>query len=393
MMSIHLCPGCKRSNIFTFYRLDEVPVHSVVLLRTRDDALNYPRGDICLGFCQNCGLIINLSFNPLLMDYSSEYEGTQSCSPTFNSFHKGLAVNLIEQFNLHNKTIIEIGCGNGEFLRMLCKMGNNRGIGFDPSFVDENYQESKNLKIKFIRDYYSEKYNKYQGDFICCIMTLEHIFNPFEFIETVRHSIRNQKATTIFFQVPDVARILKERAFWDIYYEHCSYFDQVSLTDLFHMCGFSVLNVWKAYDDQYLMIECLPSNETQQPSSIKNALLETLNREILNFSNDCQISIIGWKNTIHAFNRNGQKIVLWGGGSKAVSFLTTLKIVDEIKFIVDINPKKWGTYIAGTGQEIVSPAFLEEYKPDVIIIMNNIYFNEIKGNLAMLNLIPKLMSI
>ena len=38
---------------------------------------------------------------------------------------------------LRGKDIIEIGCGKGEFLLLLCEMGNNRGTGFDPGFVSE----------------------------------------------------------------------------------------------------------------------------------------------------------------------------------------------------------------------------------------------------------------
>jgi len=33
--------------------------------------------------------------------------------------------------------------------------------------------------------------------------------------------------------------------------------------------------------------------------------------------------------------------------------------------VVDINPFREGKYMAGTGQEIVSPAFLKRYKPDL----------------------------
>ena len=38
----------------------------------------------------------------------------------------------------------------------------------------------------------------------------------------------------------------------------------------------------------------------------------------------------------------GQQTVLWGGGSKAVAFLTTLGIGDEIAYAVDINPQALG---------------------------------------------------
>ena len=32
----------------------------------------------------------------------------------------------------------------------------------------------------------------------------------------------------MFFQVPDMSRVLRDLAFWDIYYEHCSYFTVIT---------------------------------------------------------------------------------------------------------------------------------------------------------------------
>lgn len=392
-MSDHRCPGCLGSNILKFYRLDNIPVHSVVLVRTKEEALNFPKGDILLGFCMNCGVISNLIFNPGYMDYSVRYEATQAYSSTFNKFHLELAKCLVERFDLHNKTIIEIGCGGGEFLSLLCKLGENTGIGFDPTFENRDLDPSKDLNITFIKDNYSEKYYQFQADFICCKMTLEHIASPIEFIKLIRGSIRKDSRTTVFFQVPDVTRILKENAFWDIYYEHCLYFDQATLAGLFKRCGFNVLEVWKAYEDQYLMIESLPDGNKPETDGIPEFEIVRMNQAVISFQQASQQSVLNWKKKIGDLFLEGKKIVLWGGGSKAVSFLTTLKIKDEIEFVVDVNPNKHGTYIAGAGQEIVSPRFLAGFKPDTVIIMNKIYYSEIKSDLTKINLTPELLCV
>lgn len=49
--------------------------------------------------------------------------------------------------------------------------------------------------------------------------------------------------------------------------------------------------------------------------------------------------------------------------------LTTIGLtLDNIEFVVDKNPSKSHTYIAGMGQEIVPPQFLQSYWPDVVIV-------------------------
>ncbi len=89
----------------------------------------------------------------------------------------------------------------------------------------------------------------------------------------------------------------------------------------------------------------------------------------------------------------GHKTALWGSSSKSVGFLTALDIKEEIQYVVDINPNRQGTFMAGTGQEIVSPDFLQEYKPDSVIVMNPVYYNEIKHSLSRMSLDPRIMIV
>jgi len=152
-LDTYKCPSCGSSDISLFYDVSEVPVHSVLLLNSKEEALNYPKGTISLGFCKRCGFITNLEFDPNLLEYSSKYEATQAYSSTFNAFHKKLANQLIDRFDLIDKEIIEIGCGQGEFLHLLCEMGGNRGIGFDPVYDSSREKADASYDIRFIKDF------------------------------------------------------------------------------------------------------------------------------------------------------------------------------------------------------------------------------------------------
>jgi hypothetical protein len=376
----------------TFYEVKSVPVHSVLLMPTREVARNYPKGDIVLGFCSKCGFISNLAFDSSRHEYSSIYEETQGFSPTFNAFHQRLATRLIKRYDLYNKIVVEIGCGKGEFLNMICELGGNRGVGFDPAYVSERDHRAAKNRITFIKDFYSEKYAGYQGDFVCCKMTLEHIQHTADFVSTVRRAIGNRTDTIVFFQVPASSRILRELAFWDIYYEHCSYFSPGSLARLFRNCGFDVLDLQKDYDDQYLLIEARPRADRRPPLPQENDLQE-LASEVAYFADNCQNQVDAWKRNLQEMKRDGRRVVLWGGGSKAVAFLTTLGAQDEMAYVVDINPYKHGTFMAGGAQEIVAPNFLREYKPDTVIVMNPIYCVEIQQELASMHLNPGIMTL
>jgi SAM-dependent methyltransferase len=387
-----LCLSCGADSMTIFYKLNDVPVHSALLLRTRKEAIDYPRTRINLGFCSECGFISNVIFDPSLHEYSSRYEETQGFSSTFNTFHRRLADYLIERYDLHDKNIIEIGCGKGEFLNLLCELGANRGIGFDPAYVTHRNRK-KNDQVIFIKDFFSEKYSSYTGDFICCKMTLEHIKYTAEFLAMIRKSVEYRPDAIVFFQVPDVIRILKEIAFWDIYYEHCSYFSAGSLARLFRKCGFEVINLWKDYGEQYLMIEAQVNKcKLKQPLKIEENP-EELALYVKHFSKNHRRKLKEWKSRLQYVKQKGQKTTIWGAGSKGVAFLTTLNVREEINYVVDINPYRQGTYMARTGQEIVSQDFLKEYNPDIIIVMNPIYVKEISQCISRMGLNPEVITV
>ena len=120
-----------------FFTLDNVPVNSCILVDSREAALAFPRGDIELAFCGQCGFVANVAFRQELTEYSGRYEETQGYSETFNRFHRLLAHELVARLALRDKKVVEIGCGKGEFLALICKLGGNRGLGFDPSYDDQ----------------------------------------------------------------------------------------------------------------------------------------------------------------------------------------------------------------------------------------------------------------
>ena len=191
-----ICPVCSSSNTDVFLEIPEVPVHCNLLWETSDDALRAPRSEIILVFCKNCGHIFNSAFDPDLMKYTQQYENSLHFSAVFQGYARELADRLIETYDLHGKNIIEIGCGKGEFLKLLCEIGGNRGVGFDPSY--ENVDNTESEKITFIKDFYSNRYLDHAVDFICCRQVLEHIQYPFDFLTDLRQNDR-QVMKQLFF--------------------------------------------------------------------------------------------------------------------------------------------------------------------------------------------------
>ena len=49
-------------------------------------------------------------------------------------------------------------------------------------------------------------------------------------------------------------------------------------------------------------------------------------------------------------------------------------------------------FIAGTGQEIISPEQLNQFKPEVVIVMNRVYILEVTETLTCIEVFPELFS-
>ena len=386
-----ICPNCRSADrCRPFYEVLSVPTNSCLLVEERARALDFPTGDIVLAVCRGCGFIFNAAWDSQRTVYSDQYEETQGFSPTFNTFNHAIAEELVSNYNIRGKTVLEIGCGKGEFLSLICKLGGNRGIGYDPSFVPARQRSEQD--IRFVREFFTEDTNEVAPDLLCCKMTLEHIGQTHRFLASVR-SVANRKDSVIFFQVPDVDRILKEGAFWDVYYEHCSYFSATSLKHLFTGTGFAVQRIWTGYDGQYLMMVTSPEEHGSDVTPGDADGVAAMIRMSGSFAAAAARSRAAWLSRLRNWAAVGQRTVLWGSGSKAVAFLTTLGVHDEVEHAVDINPYRVGKYLPGTGQRIVAPAFLREYRPDNVVIMNPVYRDEVERELARQRCEPRVYTI
>jgi len=314
------------------------------------------------------------------MGYAEGYENSLHFSPRFQQYALSKAGELVERYNLHQKDILEIGSGRGDFLKMLVELGNNRGIGFDPSYAGPPPGEMVE-GITFIQDYYSDKYTNYPADFVLSRHVLEHIPEPGGFLSMLRQVIGERQQIVVFFEVPNGLYTLHEMGIWDVIYEHYSYFNTLSLTEAFRKNGFKVLRTAEAFENQYLTIEAGPATAVDSIGGPDPAALQVILAGAQRFAEKHREKVSTWRNQLNKLRQNQHKAVIWGAGSKGITFLNTFDAQDVIEYVVDINPRKEGKFVSGGGQTIVPPDFLQHYQPEVVIIMNPNYKEEIQGRL------------
>jgi len=387
------CPLCSSTDLQSIYTVSAIPVQSCIVLSDREEALNFERRDLDLCLCNVCGFVFNAIFDKSLVDYFQVTEESQHFSGTFNRFSRDLARQIAVEADIGGKTILEIGCGKGEFLLELCAQQRCRGIGIDPGFREDRLAAStEGSEIEFITDYFSADRHAFDPDVILCRHTLEHIPNVADFMAEIRRMIGAKRSVALFFETPDAKRVLEEGAFWDIYYEHCSYFTEGTHARLFRQEGFDVTRSELGYAEQYILQYARPSENGASTSAAPDNPAELI-RCAQAFREHVETVKSHWRQFVQKRHAAGKRVVIWGGGSKCVSFVTTLGLQDEIDYVIDINPYKQSKYLPGSGHRVEAPAALKTRPADAIIIMNPIYENEIRQSLEEIGQSPEVAAV
>jgi hypothetical protein len=217
-----------------------------------------------------------------------------------------------------------------------------------------------------------------------CRHTLEHVHDAQGFLRLLTDALVVAPDAALFFEVPDSGRILRETAFWDIYYEHCTYFTPGSLARAFRSAGLRPARLELGFDDQYILLTSgLGDGSVSHPLPLEETPAATV-ADALAFVEKFDSVRRHWTDLLRANRADGKTSVVWGAGSKGVGFLAALGIADEVACVVDVNPAKHGMFMPGTGHEIVAPTHLAETKPDLVIVMNPAYLDEIRDDLRRL---------
>ena len=232
------CIVCASPNIVPILEIPAIPTDTIRLWSSRAAACSALKARMGLTYCENCGHLFNRHYDNDLVDYETDYENSQMFSPRFRRYAEELSDRLITTYHLHQKDIVEIGGGRGDFLRIICDRGNNNGVSFGPSYRPAA-GDSVPVNVRFVTDYYTAKYAAAPANLIVCRHVLEHFWEPRTLIDTVRQAVGDRKDLVVYFEVPNGEFILREQMFWEIIFQHPSYFTESSLAKLFTMCGFS----------------------------------------------------------------------------------------------------------------------------------------------------------
>ncbi|MBV8893263.1 MAG: methyltransferase domain-containing protein, partial [Acidobacteria bacterium] len=200
IMTVGGCLVCGGQSLEPLLSIPDVPTLTNCLCASEAEAADAPRGNINLVYCLDCGHIVNAAFNQARVTYDGRFENTLAFSPRYRQYAEATAARIINRYGLHGKCIVEIGCGGGDFLRLLCDAG-NCGKGYDPSQPPSRTAAGLG-RVEIIGRSFAAK-DACGADFVCCRHVLEHLPAPTDLLRQLRESIDVRTGAIVFFEVPN----------------------------------------------------------------------------------------------------------------------------------------------------------------------------------------------
>ncbi|MEZ5245305.1 MAG: methyltransferase domain-containing protein [Acidimicrobiales bacterium] len=370
------CRSCGHTELSTVFDAPSVPVENSRLYADAAAARAVTRGDLVIQQCERCGFVQNSAFDPDLVVYDDDYEDSQGHSTFFQAFAGRVIDEMIDTHQLKGARALEIGCGDGDFLRRFCEASGGTGIGLDPAL---GRRAAVDGAVELRAESFGVGSGHFDADVVICRHTLEHVPDIADFLAVIRGELADRPDVVVYLEVPDSGRIATEAAFWDIYFEHCSYVDQVGFDGLLRRSGFEVVMSRLDYNGQYLVAHARLASPTPfEPRGDRpdfGALAD---------------SVEEWRRW--AAQTEGRRCAVWAASSKAVAFLSAVPEFAPV-VAVDINPAKAGRYLPGSGLAICHPDDLPGFAVDTVVVMNPVYMDEISEELARVGVEAELLGL
>ena len=147
------CPVCYSVNAAKCFDGGTKPLATLEWPSSSSQAINMTEYPLDYVQCMRCSHIWNSQFNYQVIPYEDNPNRMFNNGTHWQSYMKKILARLIQVLP-SNPTVIDIGCGEGHFVRELAKIyrGSGKFMGFDP-----NTSRESGSGIEFISKYFAPK--------------------------------------------------------------------------------------------------------------------------------------------------------------------------------------------------------------------------------------------
>lgn len=313
--------------------------------------------DLCQ--CMGCGLV---QFDCEPVDYYRDVIRAGGFSKTMVELRRYQYKHLIDSYHLEGKKFIEVGCGQGEFLKVLSEFPVEvHGIEHDPHLVELARAQGLDVTEGFTET----EDTRFAGglyDVFLSFNFLEHQPDPSTMLQAIYRNLEDDAMGLI--TVPSFEYIMDHNSYYELIRDHLAYYTFETLTPLLERNGFQV------EECEVINRDTLSVIVRKRPQMDTENLLEcyvNLKREMETYMK----YLDAWD----------KKVAIWGASHQGFTLAATTKLGEKARYIIDSAPFKQGKFAPASHLPIVGPDHFHEHPVDAIIITAPGYADEIAASI------------
>ena len=313
--------------------------------------------DLCQ--CMGCGLV---QFDCEPVDYYRDVIRAGGFSKTMVELRRYQYKHLIDSYHLEGKKFIEVGCGQGEFLKVLSEFPVEvHGIEHDPHLVELARAQGLDVTEGFTET----EDTRFAGglyDVFLSFNFLEHQPNPGVMLQSIYRNLTPEGMGLV--TVPSFEYIMDHNSYYELIRDHLAYYTFETLTPLLERNGFQV------EECEVINRDTLSVIVRKRPQMDTENLLEcyvNLKREMESYMK----YLDAWD----------KKVAIWGASHQGFTLAATTKLGERARYIIDSAPFKQGKFAPASHLPIVGPDHFHEHPVDAIIITAPGYTDEIAASI------------
>ena len=313
--------------------------------------------DLCQ--CMGCGLV---QFDCEPVDYYRDVIRAGGFSKTMVELRRYQYKHLIDSYHLEGKKFIEVGCGQGEFLKVLSEFPVEvHGIEHDHHLVELARAQGLDVTEGFTET----EDTRFAGglyDVFLSFNFLEHQPDPSTMLQAIYRNLEDDAMGLI--TVPSFEYIMDHNSYYELIRDHLAYYTFETLTPLLERNGFQV------EECEVINRDTLSVIVRKRPQMDTEKLLEcyvNLKREMETYMK----YLDAWD----------KKVAIWGASHQGFTLAATTKLGEKARYIIDSAPFKQGKFAPASHLPIVGPDHFHEHPVDAIIITAPGYTDEIAASI------------
>lgn len=358
MSTSEICRLCGFNDLELSFELKRMPRFNHRLLKPHELKSDVAI-DLKISRCLSCGFI-SLPVN-LTSDYYDDYINIPSQSMQARQFQMMSASEFVRKFDLSDRKVLEVGCGDGFFLHALTQ-ASAIPFGIEPSSAQRDQALKYGVQVESGILAGGRVLAAAPFDAFVSRQVFEHVDDMRDFLLTIRGNLA--PGAVGMLEVPNLDVLVEGSRFFDFIPEHINYFNPQTLTLAMQLAGFEVLDVLPVDNGESLRVLVKNPKETN---------FHRLTERVGSLRDDMKTFLIDCK-------ERGKKVAVWGAGGKGVSMMAVVDL-EDVAILVDASPEKLGLLTPVSHLTVTSPSEIEANGIDAIVIMAPAYEREIASKL------------